>query len=681
MKPSIPTLHAVLSCMAAALLPLWGAAADGPAPITPQADASLAIPFVDFTWTPHPLAFADTAAPVRYEIQIARDSGFSDIVDEDAVFLPRYVNDKPLPAGNFFWRVRAVPHGEEPGAWSTASSLGIRACDETITVAYDPDADDHTAAAQDAIDRAIALNQQDKSVEVVFPKGLYRSNTPGRCFLIIQNADGLVINGNGSSLHLGPYDATFRNIDSSRHVLVRDFIVDMTQQPPFSQGRVLAVDREKAVLELAFEPGFPNFDDAWFKQAVGSLKLLHPEINGRLKTGAPSWFRLDPESFEKTGDRRFRASIATPSYPVEGGKVVVSSVTPAQQAAHFSIGDRFVYALYSDRLSCQLHANHSGRITFYQITNHAGIRHFFAFDCSNLNFLHCHIGIKPGRWFNGLADGIHTRNNRVGPWVEGVEIDGIGDDAVALYSRPMTIAAKHPESAPDRLILKPDFFSARAGDKVSFFRPQTGEILLETRVSEVSPAGTNHDVRFEHAVPAELNIGKSLTESDQIWNRSVSCGGFVVRNSRLLGVRRFGVVFRADSGVIENNLFRGVSAAPVIFLNETQYPNGLYANEIIIRNNEMRDCAFDTMPAAVITTLFKRLGGSEPAASMATRGILIENNTIADCLRPAMEFWGTRDVVIRNNTVNGAPFDGKDPKQFLQRHCEEIRFSDAAHNP
>ena len=71
----------------------------------------------------------------------------------------------------------------------------------------------------------------------------------------------------------------------------------------------------------------------------------------------------------------------------------------------------------------------------------------------------------------------------------------------------------------------------------------------------------------------------------------------------------------------------------------------------------------------------------EPAASMSTRGILIENNTIADCLCPAMEFWSARDVVTHNNTVNGAPFDGNNPKQFLQRHCKEIRFSDCAHNP
>jgi hypothetical protein len=272
-----------------------------------------------------------------------------------------------------------------------------------------------------------------------------------------------------------------------------------------------------------------------------------------------------------------------------------------------------------------------------------------------------------------LSDGIHVRNNRVGPWIEGVEIDGIGDDSVALYARPMTIAAHHPEGAADRLILKPGFFSAVPGDEVTFFRPKTGEILLETRVKEVVASGNDRDVRFEHSVPAELNLTGPLTEVDQIWNRSESCGNFVVRNSRFLGVRRYGVVFRAKQGVVEDNCFSGVSAAAIISLNEPQYPNGLYSNCIIIRNNKIRDCSFDTMPTAVITMMFKRLGGQEPSDAMAMSGILIENNTIEKCGRRALEFWSARDVVLRDNRINGNPLTEDTPGEYLQRHTEEIR--------
>jgi hypothetical protein len=178
----------------------------------------------------------------------------------------------------------------------------------------------------------------------------------------------------------------------------------------------------------------------------------------------------------------------------------------------------------------------------------------------------------------------------------------------------MTIAALLPDGAKNHLVVKADIhFSAEPGDEVTFFRPQTGTILVETQVKSVARVEGGWDVEFADSLPADLSIEGSLVTSDQIWNRSKSCGDFVVRHNRLERIRRFGVVFRAKTGVIEENHFQGTSASAIIFLNETQYPNGLYPSNIIIRNNVIQDCAFDAMPTAALTMLFKRLGGAEPA--------------------------------------------------------------------
>ena len=81
----------------------------------------------------------------------------------------------------------------------------------------------------------------------------------------------------------------------------------------------------------------------------------------------------------------------------------------------------------------------------------------------------------------------------------------------------------------------------------------------------------------------DLVIDGELQYVDQLWNRSLSCGDFVIRNSRFCGIRRYGNVFRAATGVIENNIYESCSSAAIAFVNETQYPNGLYCSDITIR--------------------------------------------------------------------------------------------------
>jgi len=446
-----------------------------------------------------------------------------------------------------------------------------------------------------------------------------------------------------------------------------------------TQGRVISVDRENATVEVRLEEGFPTFDDGYFANAEGSIKLLDPQVDGRLKSGATNYFLLARETLRKLGERRYSFQIAPPSYAVDKGRVVPAGVSPSALVLHFEPGDRFVYALNSPS-SALAFATNSEDITYYQIVNYAAIRHFWGLSCSRINVLHCRLVLKEGRWFNGLADGVHCRGNRTGPWIEGCEINGIGDDGIALYARPMAIAA-HSSGADNRLVLKAENFSAEPGDEVTFFRPQTGKILIETKVKEVRSASGDWDVAFEDPVPADLSFEGSAVASDQIWNRSKSCGDFMVRNNRLLGIRRYGTVFRAKTGVVENNLFNGTSASAIIFLNETQYPNGLYPSDIIIRNNEICDCAFDTIPTAAITLLFKRLGGNEPAESPAPHGILIEDNRISGCLRPALEIWSARDVVVKGNKVDGRPLEAADTKQVVLKNVSDLKWTRAENSP
>lgn len=68
-----------------------------------------------------------------------------------------------------------------------------------------------------------------------------------------------------------------------------------------------------------------------------------------------------------------------------------------------------------------------------------------------------------------------------------------------------------------------------------------------------------------------------------------------------------GTFFVQRPGVIENNIYESCSSAAIAFVNETQYPNGLYCSDITIRNNKIIDSGFASSNTAPLFMMFKRL--------------------------------------------------------------------------
>jgi hypothetical protein len=281
--------------------------------------------------------------------------------------------------------------------------------------------------------------------------------------------------------------------------------------------------------------------------------------------------------------------------------------------------------------------------------------------------------MQEGKWMMGNADGVHIREHVVGPWIEGTHIQGLGDDGMALYARPIAIALAKPNGEAKVALCDTVFFNFDKGDEVTFFEPTQGKILLETVVEKVEKqADGRYLVEFRDDLPDDMITGEELArvkanepkknggwdtnanssklqDRTQIWNRSKSCGEFVIRNSKFTNIRRYGSVFRAKRGVVENNVYKSASSMAIKFRNETAWPNGLYASEIIIRNNVIDDCGFDgTGTQAVVSFIFERRGGGN-VQSIGSRNLLLDNNQLINCPSPAFQFEACENVVLRNN--------------------------------
>lgn len=610
--------------------------------------------FPNFDWEDHPDQFADPANPIRYEIEIANDNQFSSLVDRDTVMLSRYVHDKPFNTGTFFWRTRNIKYNGEISAWQDTLSFAIEEVQEIISVSAPSGQDDCTSNVQASVYLAQTLAAEGKSVKIIFPAGdYYFGESLVGTLINLNRVRNIEIDGSGAIFHFSKRNQGLITATACENISISGISVTYPKGVFRVQGHVLSVNQSTRTVKISIQEGSPDFS---FSSNVTDdiFILLDPVIDGRLKNKSSNFYRMN--SYTKNDDNTYTVNIS------DGGDI-----------SQWKAGDRYVFH-FRGGSSQYINFPESKNMTAHNLTTDGwGSMGFVSVKGSNFNILNCKTIMKEGEWMMGNADGVHIREHIVGPWVEGSEIQATGDDGLALYSRPIAMTSIKPNGNVKAAICVSEFFNLEKGDKVSFFEPTQGRILLETSVVEVQAVGGTFLVNFADTLPDGMITGSPLVDVTQIWNRSKSCGEFMIRNCKFINNRRFANVFRSKRGVIENSYYSGASSRAIFFQNETAFPNGLYASEIIIRNNIVEDCSFDGAGTqAPISFYFSGKGAS--VQSIGPNNILIENNVIKDSPSPEISLTGAANVVIRNNWVslfNG----GQDDVNFSANRSGDIHYT------
>ena len=631
--------------------------------------------FPHFDWEDHPEQFADMAKPVSYVIQIATDRSFSTIIDQDTIALSRYVHDQPFKEGTYYWRVKSMTYDGVVSSWSDKNRFIIEPPQEIVTVVPPNKGEDGTEPVQNAIREAKELAASGKSVRLVFPAGdYYFGDTFSGALIELNGISNLEIEGTGATLYFSNRMQGLIQAKGCENISISGFNVTYPNRVFRVQGFIEAVYPETRKVTVSLEDDSPGFD-ASSSIARDIFILLDPFIDGRLKDYSSHFYRM--ESYEENSDGTFTVQLDS------GGDFT-----------DWEVGGRFVYH-FRGGSTLFVDFPESRHMTAFNLTTDGwGQMGFTSVKGSNFNILHCNTVMAEGKWMMGNADGVHIREHVIGPWIEGTHIQGLGDDGLALYARPMVIVADNHEGNPQAAIIDTLFFNLETADEVSFFEPRLGKILLETTIERVQKRDDGrYLVHFSDELPEGMLTEKDFTSDEeysprggwdvvanfgqvqdrtQIWNRSKSCGEFVIRNSKFTNIRRYGSVFRARRGLVESNTYISTSSHAVNFVNETQWPNGLYASEIIIRNNVIRDSGFDGHGTqAAISFRFERRGGGI-VQSIGARNLLIDGNTFIDCNTPEIELSAVANVVIRNNKIY---HDGEWlPAQYRAVRSENIQY-------
>jgi hypothetical protein len=481
-------------------------------------------------------------------------------------------------------------------------------------------------------------------VQVDFSSGVYDffavtddfSMSIANAAIPLSNCRDLILDGQGAEIVIHRQDVSFTWVWASTNLIVRNFSIDYDPLP-FSQGTVAEILSDGTGFLLELDSGFPDPTDPFFASCESWGMLKDATQPGRLKENVPSFFSYD--SITSESSNLFRVVLAD-----------------AAQSSYFETGDPFVI---NGRSASIGRYGTSENITFDGLTATACPSALFVgTQTSRLNVLNCKGQLKGDRLIVSGSDGVHCQSARIGPWVENCDFEGLSDDCLNIYGLPIYVLE---QVSPTQMTVYARA-SVLPGDRLAFFDPNAGAILQETTVvsfsgntlvladpvgeMNIAPAGTPMDVRAWKIYDHAYNL-------DTIGNH------YVYRNNHMHDGRRYGMLIKASYGLIENNVFEGLSRNGMVFENNIGWPEGFWSQNILIQSNRVSECGYGNADPCVSIASKKLNGTAEVVMTLPIqKNIFILNNVFNAVTGPALELSGVSNLTAEGNTFTSGSESG-----------------------
>ncbi len=597
------------------------AARSAPRGLEPEAGAALSLSIPHLAWSQ---IFAPRAdALPEYRVQIAHDAEFTRIAAEDRIagVITRYVPNRELPPGAYWWRVAGFDAAGESGPWSAAHGFTVQPPERIFTVP--------AGATHRQILDLLAQAAAAAPATLRFSAATYRVALEEESLFPCRQFHDLVIDGNGATVVIirRPKPSYLARLEGCQRIQIKNFTFDC-DPPPETAARVLAINRASGTAEVEVLPGFPLYEEldrAGFEdkaqRGAGAL-LRNPATRGP-KEGAP--VLLPAEVKEELAGRRYRIA------PFE-----------AAHLAEFAVGDIFVRA--AGRSGNGFQIGDSDQVVLNGLTLYATPGIGFQSDHTDrLSIIGCRLLRRPER-FQSVPNGGHNHHNaRIGPWVEGCTFEAVGDDTLHVNATVIYLQAK---LATDRVLLERG--DLRAGDRLQFWDMAQSRLVSERRVIALHAAGRGTEVTLDGdvgPVQPSRRTGKKTTEGTHVYNADAMCNQFVWRHNVARDGLRNGLVLKGTGGLVEDNQFTGLGGNG-IHIGNTPF-EGLGAADYVIRRNVIENCGLlapRRPPPSLHVTLLRSEG-----ATPLHRNLLIADNIFRDNTERPIEIQAARDVVVTGN--------------------------------
>ena len=464
----------------------------------------------------------------------------------------------------------------------------------------------------------------------------------------LQGMTNVTIEGNGAVLLSTPYRAVMRMQHCSRAV-IRNFTID--QEPlGYTQGVITNVSPSGGFFDMKIMDGYDPLPNvvAW-----GWGSVIDPDLR-RIRWDMRDHFR--PTSYTDLGSGLYRGYVQS-GYTndlnnVRSGDIYFQPFNYNGSASNIHITNSKDcllenMTLYSGRSSMSSRVDlNTGRIT---------IRGF-------------KVLVLPGfdRFVSNWRDGVHCKDNRIGPIIEDCYFEAIFDDSINLSQNTVMASEIISDTtfrmtkAEGPLQWTEDSSSMHVGDRIMVFYPPTGAYIGPIHVASVDPVNREL-ITFEAPV---LNVVTGMvaagnTSATHFYNLDMCNAGYVIRNNIFKPQRHHAMIVRGPEGLIEGNRIEGVGGYGILIENEygADFFAGPFPQDIVVSNNIITSTRL---------TPIKVHASSGPMNTRLVKDIQIIGNLITTSNSPAVELINVQDATINANVFNGIDWqEMPDPIQLI----------------
>jgi hypothetical protein len=483
--------------------------------------------------------------------------------------------------------------------------------------------------------------------------------------LTLLHGTNVLVNGNGCKILITNPRIGFLAINNCSNVIVQGFTLDY-QTLPFTQGVVTHnfytggnVPQESAI-EFLMDTGYP---------APTNANYLDANV---VSTGRRWGIVMDATRPGRVADGAYENCFYTNVVQTNSNGAFKVYLSTPGQAATIQPGN--LWCMISRwNGSFLFETIHSYQVTFLNNTNYTATGVSYGGNDSPLiseigdqiQFGPPPAGATAPRRRTSNADGGYFSETRIGPWVQGCNFTGLGDDFANAYLTPFIItnAPAFPTNTfavyinSQATTTPASLFPVEVavGDAFTFFNPTNGVVFDRAKVTAVALPNITFDHPITNVLAGTFDtntllINETLNTSAVYLNNHFSYGGFN------------GIHCRANNMLIAHNTINGmvdnaICGFPIIF---PTFLNFFEPTNVVIMDNVVSDCGFSYYAIHNISpgypslwapvTLYKTdLTSSYITNGYEITGIRILNNAILDWRRAPLAIRNATDVHVIGN--------------------------------
>lgn len=420
----------------------------------------------------------------------------------------------------------------------------------------------------------------------------------------------------------------------------------LRERPPFSQGDILKISPDRSFVDIKVHKGYPtDMESAFFKSSP--ILTIYNGKTGKLKRDILD-LALRIKSIERLGNDSFRFHLNI----------------PLDKRIPLALEDMAVWRRYVTR---EVFILNCSKMSFSGVTikNACGLcvcekggkgGNFYSYT---VTYAAPPKGATRPPLLSCAADGFNSGDVRKGPILENCLWEGMHDDAVNIHGTVSYVL----ESDVSGVVISSRMPKPELNDMFQFFDkdglPQ-GKVRLvsfkKIRGYKISAASAKKKPLPSYVRQADAKFSRLKFDRDvqprpgwHIVNLNACGSGYIIRNCITREHRARGFLLYS-SGIVENNIVERCSYGGIVVAPTFRYfGEGPYGNNLIIRNNIIRDVGFATEYWNVGLTVNSIEEGKFTSLPGGHRNITIEGNHFENNDGPNIMISSATEVIIKDN--------------------------------